>query len=262
MGMLKTENCPICGMPTSAFQKSSAKYNGLYVCQNCAKALADHKVKLWRLKKYPLDELRRIAQVDTTRIEQHEKDIKNFTVTKNVGNLIQFDDTHKKVAILKTKFTGKVYDMFIFDYSSIVDYELLEDGESIEKGGVGRAIVGGALFGGVGAIVGAGTGHKHKKTCTNLQLKITLDNVSMPVAYVNFINTATKKNGFVYKQMSSLAQEALSILSIITKAQEENHANAKNFSEADEILKFKKLLDEGIITQEEFEKKKKQLLNL
>ena len=33
-------------------------------------------------------------------------------------------------------------------------------------------------------------------------------------------------------------------------------------SVADEILKFKNLLDNGIITQEEFEAKKKQLLNL
>mgnify|MGYP000205362915 FL=1 len=31
-------------------------------------------------------------------------------------------------------------------------------------------------------------------------------------------------------------------------------------SAADEILKFKNLLDAGIITQEEFEKKKQQLL--
>ena len=31
---------------------------------------------------------------------------------------------------------------------------------------------------------------------------------------------------------------------------------------ADEIVKFKKLADDGIITQEEFEAKKKQLLGL
>ncbi|NWO18034.1 SHOCT domain-containing protein [Leptotrichia sp. oral taxon 223] len=29
---------------------------------------------------------------------------------------------------------------------------------------------------------------------------------------------------------------------------------------ADELIKFKKLLDEGVITQEEFEKRKKALL--
>lgn len=34
------------------------------------------------------------------------------------------------------------------------------------------------------------------------------------------------------------------------------------FSPADEIAKFKKLLDEGVITKEEFEAKKKQLLDL
>ena len=35
-----------------------------------------------------------------------------------------------------------------------------------------------------------------------------------------------------------------------------------NSSQADEILKFKNLLDQGIISEEEFETKKKQLLNL
>lgn len=36
----------------------------------------------------------------------------------------------------------------------------------------------------------------------------------------------------------------------------------RQLSSADEILKYKKLLDDGIITQEEFEAKKKELLNL
>ena len=60
-----------------------------------------------------------------------------------------------------------------------------------------------------------------------------------------------------------MAQEALSVLSIITKSQEQgNTANTEGVSEADEILKFKKLLDAGIITQEEFDLKKKQLLGI
>lgn len=37
---------------------------------------------------------------------------------------------------------------------------------------------------------------------------------------------------------------------------------ATNYSSADEIKKFKELLDNGIITQEEFDAKKKQLLGL
>ncbi len=42
--------------------------------------------------------------------------------------------------------------------------------------------------------------------------------------------------------------------------QNNNIVSNSNVSNADEILKYKKLLDEGIITQEEFERKKQQLL--
>lgn len=38
--------------------------------------------------------------------------------------------------------------------------------------------------------------------------------------------------------------------------------NNQQFSAADEILKFKQLLDIGAITEEEFEAKKKSILNL
>lgn len=43
--------------------------------------------------------------------------------------------------------------------------------------------------------------------------------------------------------------------------QKKNNANVvNNFLNADEIMKYKKLLDEGIITQDEFERKKQELL--
>ena len=42
--------------------------------------------------------------------------------------------------------------------------------------------------------------------------------------------------------------------------QSSNQQLTNKMSNADEILKYKKLLDEGIITQEEFEKKKQELL--
>lgn len=38
-------------------------------------------------------------------------------------------------------------------------------------------------------------------------------------------------------------------------------AGKENFSVADELLKFKQLLDMGAITQEEFDRKKSELLN-
>ena len=56
-----------------------------------------------------------------------------------------------------------------------------------------------------------------------------------------------------------------SIYALILKANEAKNTPTENksiSSVADEIREFKKLLDEGIISQEEFDAKKKQLLNL
>lgn len=47
---------------------------------------------------------------------------------------------------------------------------------------------------------------------------------------------------------------------ITQKISESKNVRINNISNADEILKFKKLLEQGIITEEEFEIKKKELL--
>lgn len=260
MGIFKTEKCPICGVPTGVFSKSSAKYDGAFVCQTCTKKLVSNGIVLFRLNKYPIEELKNIVGISHKSEEEHQKELDAFTATKKIGNYIYFDNDHKKYAIVKTSLTGKVVDMQIYDYSSIIDFELLEDGNSIEKGGIGRALVGGALFGGVGAIVGGNTGHKHKRTCSKLQIKITQNDISIPAIYVDFISTETKKTSSIYTTAYQFAQEAMSVLNIITNDLNKNTTNTN--SNADEIKKFKELLDEGIITQEEFDKKKKELLGI
>ena len=49
------------------------------------------------------------------------------------------------------------------------------------------------------------------------------------------------------------------ICSAVEKTQQ---ADRSTFSGADELRKWKQLLDEGVITREEFETKKRQLLDL
>lgn len=60
-------------------------------------------------------------------------------------------------------------------------------------------------------------------------------------------------------QLTILTKEELE--EVNTKSTETQN-NQTTYSAADEIKKFKDLLDSGIITQEEFDEKKKQLLNL
>lgn len=62
----------------------------------------------------------------------------------------------------------------------------------------------------------------------------------------------------IYKK--NIADEIKQVIYNLQNSEENIRNINNNFSNADEIIKFKKLLDEGIITQEEFERKKQELL--
>ena len=155
----------------------------------------------------------------------------------------------------------------VFKYESLMGFNLLENGHSVTKGGLGSAVAGGALFGDVGAVVGGITGKKtNSGICDSMELCITLKNTYEDTAYITFISSETKMNSFAYESAKKTAQKCIVALQNI---QEYNRSLATNlpekiekYSAADEILKFKKLMDEGIISQDEFEMKKKQLLKL
>lgn len=191
--------------------------------------------------------------------------IQRFNPTKKIGDYLYIDEIKKEWTIPKGVFSKKVQQ--IYDYSDILSYELIEDGNSISKGGIGRALVGGALFGGVGAIVGGVTGHKTKSTCTRLQIKITLNSTINPIEYITLISTETKKSSFIYNSAYNVAQQILSMLEIICNNNSEKTLTtqdtvSKPIDDVDEILKYKNLLDKGIISKEEFEAKKKKILGI
>ena len=139
----------------------------------------------------------------------------------------------------------------------------------VETRGVGKLIkfVGGALFGGIGAVVGGLTGGKKvKEVVKSLKVKIVLDNKIVPAEYIELLTTEFKKDGFVYRVAKQQAEDIVAILASIVAENEKNQGNNSNVQNINdpitEVKRYKELLDNGIITQEEFEKKKKELLNL
>lgn len=248
----KNKICPICNNKLG-FLKNEFK-DGIRICSKC---FNDSGITLSELlergqKNISIEEIK-------SRINDKNDNQSYFTATKKIGNFVAFDDNQQKWATL-TSITGKVKQ--IFNYSDIVNFELLEDGNSVATGGLGRALVGGAIFGGTGAIVGGVTGkRKTKEVCTSLRLKVTINDIKNPVVYINFIESKTKKSGLIYKAIAEQAQECLSVFQLICDKQN-SQENSNQASTADEIRKFKELFDEGIITKEEFDQKKKELLGL
>lgn len=184
----------------------------------------------------------------------------NGVMVWSAYNRIVFSDSVQKIYIMPTvKLFSKSK---TFKYSDVVGYELLSDNEVITSGGLGRAAVGGALLGWGGAIVGGITAkRKSKNVCEKLEIKITVKGKFAPAIFVEFLGIKTKTDSLIYRDAYEEAQKALSQLEIICN-EKRNIAQpvSGQHSVADEILKYKHLLDMGAITPNEFDKKKKQLL--
>lgn len=155
----------------------------------------------------------------------------------------------------------------IYDLTDLVSYELLQDGDALTSGGlgIGRALVGGALVGGTGALLGGLTKKKQTSKVThNLQIRLANSATKEPTTFITFIDKKTKNKSKKYKLAIKSARETLDVLDIMTnEAEKINHiepVEENSTNNLDEIRQLKELLDDGIITQEEFDRKKEMLL--
>ncbi len=244
----KKEICCICNQ-----SEGEKKILEGMICKNCI-SRCGHFLLTLSWKGVPAERVRQAIRSN----EINARNLSIFHVTNKHEKFIELDENNRlwKVPCFAPN--------LVFSYDEIIDYELLQDGEAITKGGLGSAVVGGALFGGVGALVGSNVGAKKTKQKINeYRIKVTTKNMCYPEIYINFLTAGPiKSNSILYKASSANAQRILSLLAIITSSQGTSTASPATSNAADEIRNYKKLLDEGIITQEEFDLKKSQLLNL
>lgn len=190
---------------------------------------------------------------------------KQVTDTENNYSLL-VDDTNQQWAIIAARNGTHT----IYHYSDLIEYEILEDGNSVVKGRVGSVIVGGLLFGGLGALAGGARSKKVKNTCKSMVVCIVVNNLEMPQINIPLISTETKTGSLIHNLATTKAKEIASVLAIIkSKAEQEKDIEANNMPEmtkqfniSDEIEKLHSLKEKGILTEEEFNVKKKQLLGL
>ena len=264
----KDKGCSWCGKNSGLF---GPKYNykGGYLCYECAKkffltkSVVTNDSIAKNLKNMTKEECDRyLEQVHDLRMR-----IDNFSPTYRLKARVQFDDDTETLMLEEEDWTKTQF----IKYNQIVDFELLENGGSLAKGGVGRAVVGGMLFGSTGAIVGSTT-RKQKKLCESLCIKLTLKAFEEPSYYINFIEKPVDVGSEYYKDVVKKAQDMMSKLQLIASSmsapvQEDTGKNMDGNAEANadpiaEIRGYKALYDEGILTEEEFQQKKKQILGI
>ncbi len=103
-------------------------------------------------------------------------------------------DNHNKKLMLVNGITNQ---RLVLNFKDILGMEFQEDG--VHTNGVGRAVVGGALFGGAGAVVGAVTG---KRTVQNIKIIMYINDVLNPRAEINFKHSSKIKcDSLTYKNI-------------------------------------------------------------
>ena len=163
----------------------------------------------------------------------------------------------------------------IYRFSDIVDCHIQEDFEqALEQevsGKIGGALAGGLLFGETGAIIGSAgkrnVSGSFKQICKSLSVQITLAIPESPVYITKFLFSPSTKESINYKAAKDDANKLVGVF-LSLKAQAKNNnpkqsTDTTNEPDFEEILeKLFRLKQKGIITEEEFTAKKRQVLGI
>lgn len=174
-----------------------------------------------------------------------------------------------------------------YSFSDILQCEIIEDGRTTVKkstsGTIGRALLGGLLAGGVGAIIGGATSSsKVQEKINRISIRIIVNDPNHPSWEIFYLNSifGEQKGSYLYNGAMISARNVHAILSGFIQIGEQMRevqnqvvaqqviqqysiaeSTIQQMSVADELIKLKSLLDSAIITQEEFDSQKKKILN-
>lgn len=146
------------------------------------------------------------------------------------------------------------FERFEWNGSSFTQ-ETITKGEIKTKGRMGQSLVGAALLGPAGAVIG-GSGKRKSKVDTK-STTTTHESGSEGKLYLRSILDESIKEVKVFLNAAQAANVERFIANI-----DYTEATQTGESATDQLIELKKLLDMDIITQEEFNAKKKELLGL
>ena len=225
--------CSVCGK-----NEARKKLNDGYICKECKKRCWDYCF-LFPCDWHNMD----LARVQRA-IENYEL-LKIYQPNRKIKKHIGFDDANR---LFQTMESGPVN-----RYEELVSWELVQNGMGIIKGGIRKD---------TSAVTGAAV---RTERVYQFEIQIYTENKGSPTVYIELLQHGAIQYGdWRYREYLEIARQIIRELDKIAESmrQEEPVVVSNTVSGADEILKYKNLLDQGILTPEEFESKKKQILGL
>jgi len=251
--------CPICRQEV---KKAFALNNGEQICKECAAQASFSKAELL------LKDASTIAE-NIRYFEDNHRLFETMNVTKKLGVInmgVLCCDEARQLWYYSTHTNPKKYSQ-VFSYSEITELEYTENGTTVTKGGLGGAVIGGAMFGVAGAIVGSNVSKKASSSVlTSMAIKVSLKNAYTNQLIIEFIPIGRKVNSssILYKSYKDSVDKVLAQLRYMQSCSnnETTEQAAEPLSIPEQIKQYKELLDIGAITQDEYDRKKSELLGL
>lgn len=262
MGMFSGE-CAICGKKIHAYETRNNTKDHHKICLNCTNLVLSGKdsSKMMWIGDHTLEEFKNaFDRVPTNSQEMSDEEkaeaiqaFKNHNAREYNSFLV--DETDERCLLYSLSHES----FFLFNFDEIVGYRPIEkEHEEKKKHGIARAATGGVLFGGAGALVGAVTGGKRFNYLDKLGVSLSLTHGRS--AEILLIRKSTTDQGKIEDAYGKFGNLCSMLDSIVSEKSKEKHSEEEDT--ADQIRKLKSLVDDGILTQEEFDAKKKQLLKI
>lgn len=187
---------------------------------------------------------------------------------------VKFNEDWKQITIAESGFGG--FFSFLkttYSYDQIVSYEMIVNEQTIAKGGVGGALIGGILFGKTGAIVGAVTGRGVSNRISNMDVLITFrENGQYTVERIIILKDGPVKYGS--SSYLEAYETSKKIISMLDKICENRNRKDNNILETSidngleentiksRLKELKELYEEGLIDKEEYDSERKMALEV
>ena len=239
MGIFSSnKTCPICGGEAKGLLKVKIKDN-IVLCSNCTSLISmDDNL----IRHQSVEDMKKHIEYR----KQNQKLFDNFELTQEIHEIGYFRIDERNKLWYYTKYKN-VKNPPLFRFDEIIDYSLKEECETIVKDGKAKSVI------------------------ISMIISISLNNPYHSHLEIELLpkRSQIEQESFIYKAHKKTSRKFISVLDRMTANSSKEYVPQNTAttiintaSGAQEIKQYKELLDEGIITQEEFDAKKKQLLGL
>lgn len=223
----KAVACPNCGCPTDEILSSEPVEKNASAPEDFddetsvsvePESIGSRAIEAWKERTHAT------SKVGPVSIDQGHKKFqihgvvqkkKSGIIGKSMKGMLAFSTMGMSVLAEKAIGQGGSVNKW-FDFNQLISYDLLEDDSVVTSGGVGQALVGGALFGAAGAIAGGITGKRtSRKKVESIMIKATLNDFDVPCIMVPITTKSIKVGSKDYQSAMTSAHSILSALDVI-----------------------------------------------